>query len=198
MRPILYLWIFPPHLSLPLGFLTAHTSIKDATIRPQIQILCDLNSSVIGQYLEKRHLIGQSVVRSCVTHYRLWLLFLSPHLAPGGQITAKNIQINTICDSWCAKWKLFLISLLSLGSIFFLKSWIKIMEGRSVIGQMVMRGEHCDGGCRLGARCLPYDRREGAWGNCLITPTFLVRTPCCLVYTSTKIHNKDCQTILCG
>lgn len=33
------------------------------------------------------------------------------------------------------------------------------MEGRSLIGQTVMRGEHS--GCRLGARCLPYDGRGG-------------------------------------
>ena len=53
MRPILYLWIFPPHLSLLQDY-WLHTHLSegwDATIRPQI--LSDLNYSVIGQYLKK-------------------------------------------------------------------------------------------------------------------------------------------------
>ena len=48
--------------------------------------------------------------------------------------------------------------------------------------------------------CVPHDAeaREGAGGNCLITPTSLVIAPWCLVCTSTKIHNKECQYNISG
>ena len=103
MRPILYLWIFP--LLICLGIYDC----EHISTHPQIS--CDPYLSVIGQLQYWRSLIGQTSCDPLSGDCCFSLL----HLAPGVQITAKNIQINTIFDSWCAKWKLFLISLLCFG-----------------------------------------------------------------------------------
>ena len=145
MRPILYLWIFP--LLICLGIYDC----EHISTHPQIS--CDPYLSVIGQLQHWRSLIGQTSCDPLSGDCCFSLL----HLAPGVQITAKNIQINTIFDSWCAKWKLFLISL------YFVLDWNRFYvscHDRSpgiLIGGMndecffwLVKWLHSDFGCRAG------------------------------------------------
>ena len=85
MRPILYLWIFPPHLSLPLGLLTAHISLKDATIRPQILTLTRLwlvNNSKKGTWLvtPSSDVVWPIIDSDCCSCLPIWPL--APKLQP--------------------------------------------------------------------------------------------------------------------
>ena len=101
-----------------------------------------LRSLVTGLWLVNVNIEGLWLVRTRVTHYQVIAVFPLLHLAPGVQITAKNIQINTIFDSWCAKWKLFLISLLCSGLKYLFILW-------GMTSVWLVKCWHSDCGCRL-------------------------------------------------